>query len=112
MVTARWLALARSRYVTHILAVALIGSVVAVAVLLPRLRSAEVHLAAVSLAFMMFPDAHVPPGTDVVFFTLTDSQVIGIQMSTQSAAAMLALPLLLATVAIVWLRPDDAGRAV
>lgn len=112
MVTGRWMALARSRYITQILAAVLIGSLVAVVVLLPRLQSAEVHLAAVSLAFVMFPDAHVPPGTDVVFFTLTDSQVIGVQISIQSAAAVLALPLLLATVAIVWLRPDDTERAV
>lgn len=112
MVTARWMALARSRYATQVLAAVLVGSLVAVAVLLPRLQSAEVHLAALLLAFVMFPNAYVPPGTDAVFFTLTDGQVIGVEISMQSAVAVLALPLLLVTVAIVWLRPDDAGRAV
>ncbi len=109
MVTARWLALARSRYATQVLAAALVGALVAVAVLLPRLQSAEVHLAALLLAFVMFPNAYVPPGTDAVYFTLTDGQVIGVEISLQSAAALLALPLLLATVAIVWLRPADAA---
>jgi hypothetical protein len=111
MTTVRWMVLARSRYATQVLAAVLAGSLIAVVVLLPRLQSAEVHLAAVVLAFVMFPDAHVPPGSDVVFFTLTDGQLIGVEISTQSAAALLALPLLLVSVAIAWLRPDDAGRA-
>jgi hypothetical protein len=112
MMRARWVACARSRYATSVLAVALGAVVIAVAALLPRLQSAEAHLAAWLLAFLVYADAKVPPGSDTVYLTLTDGQRIGIEVSAPVAAALLALPLLIATVAVVWLRPDDARAAL
>lgn len=112
MMPVRWMTLARSRYATPLFLAALGGALVGVAALLPRLRAAEVHLAAVVLAFVMFPDAHVPRGADIVYFTLTGGQPVGIEIDTQSSVALLALPLLLVALAIVFLRPDDAGRAL
>jgi hypothetical protein len=72
----------------------------------------ETNVAAVTLAFVMFPDAVAPPGTDIVVFGLTDGQTMGIRMTLQNSTALLSLPLLLATAAIVWLRPARGRGAL
>ncbi|WP_158895324.1 hypothetical protein [Amycolatopsis anabasis] len=90
----------------------LLGVVFVVVTQLARLQRAEAEIAALVLAFVMFPDAHVPVGSDIVVFSLTDSTTMGVQFSAQNAAALLSLPLLLATVAIIWLRPHFVRPAV
>lgn len=105
MNTPRWVASVRARYTAHVLAGALLVTVLMVVTQLPRLRSAEAELAALVLAFMSFPDAQAPTENAIVVFTLTDGDVVGVHISAQSSAALLLLPMLLATVLAIWLRP-------
>lgn len=96
-----WTPLVRSRHGSRILGSVLIFIVISIWILLPHLRAAEANAAALILAFAMFPDAHVVPGGDIVAFTVTGGQWMGIEIATQNAAALLALPLLMVTAAIV-----------
>jgi hypothetical protein len=109
---ARWQALVRSRYGVLLLAAMLLCVCVGVLALLPCLRAAEARVAAAMLTFVMFPDAQVPPSGATVFFRVTDGQQMGIEIAPESCAALLSLPLLLATVALAWLRPADVRRAL
>jgi hypothetical protein len=84
------------------------GLLVALVVVVTQLRllqRIETNVAAMTLAFVMFPDAVVPPGADIVVFGLTDGQTLGIRMTLQNSTVLLSLPLVVATAAIVWLGP-------
>jgi len=112
MMTARWIALARSAHATRMVAVALAVAALGVVPLLPRLQTAEVRVAAALLAVARFTMATVPPRSDIVYFGLANGQRIGVEIAPQSATALLSLPLLLVAAAIVWLRPADTRRAI
>lgn len=112
MMTARWTALARSRHATRVVVAALVVAAAGVVLLLPRWQTAEVRVAAALLTVARFPGVTVPPGSDIVYFGLTDGRRIGVEIAPQSAAALLSLPLLLVAAAIVWLRPADTRRAI
>lgn len=112
MNTPRWVALVRTRYAAHVLVASLLVTVLVVVTQLPRLRSAEAELAALVLAFMSFPDAQARTDNAIVVFTLTDGDVVGVHISAQSSAALLLLPMLLAAVAAIWLRPAYASSAM
>lgn len=79
---------------------------------LRMLQQLETRLAALVLAFAMFPDASVPSGTDVVVFSITGGQTLGIRMTLQNSTGLLSTPLVLATAAIVWLRPTQTRAAL
>jgi hypothetical protein len=76
------------------------------------LQQLETQFAALILAFVMFPDASVPPGTDVVVFGITGGQSLGIRMTLQNSTALLSMPLVLTTAAVVWLRPAQTRVAL
>ncbi|WP_199429565.1 hypothetical protein [Qaidamihabitans albus] len=92
------------------LAAALLAATAVAVMHLERFQRIEAHISALSLAVVMFSDAHVPAGTEMVVFKLTDGQLMGIRIAAQHATPLLALPLVLATIPIVALRPTAGGR--
>lgn len=112
MIAERWAAFVRSRHAMRWLTLALMAAVLLIILQLSRFQQFEVRVAAQVLAFVMFPDAHVPNDMGIVVFSLTDGQTMGVGISAQNTAALMVLPLLLATVVTVWVRPDQGMPAL
>jgi hypothetical protein len=108
----RWISATAPTFSTHVVPILLLATLVVVFTQLRMLQWLETQFAALILAFVMFPDASVPPGTDVVVFGITGGQTLGIRMTFQNSAAILSMPLVLTTAAIVWLRPAQTRAAL
>lgn len=108
----RWASSRLPSFSAHLVPVSLLVALVLVITQLRLLQLIEMNVAAMTLAFVMFPDAAVPPGADIVVFGVADGQTMGIRMTLQNSTALLSVPLLVATAAIVWLRPAHRRRAL
>jgi hypothetical protein len=100
----------RSKSVARVLVVVSLIAAMTLIALHQALQEAEASLARLLIQLLTSSNAHVPPNSDVVFFSLGNDQTTGIRVAPENSSALLAVPLLLASAALAWLKPSNVRK--